>query len=213
MTAMASRRVRVVLGAAFAIGAFAILRPWTVRPMRTSPPGVFDAAAYVAEAWPRVIGDANATAVDVAVAMRRAAPAAGHATAAGSRKAAFVKGRGVVTNVDLTSRVGVARVRVEGLVPPGEVVILLGPVLRGTTVRDATSFVRFTDFANQSDFAAVSNAFNERILQTVLTPLDPATLGGQAVTFTGAAGIGSAGAGAPLEITPVALQVGAGDRR
>ena len=35
--------------------------------------------------------------------------------------------------------------------------IQIGPVLRGTALRDALEFVRFTDFVNQFEFAGVAN--------------------------------------------------------
>ena len=70
--------------------------------------------------------------------------------------------------------------------PPATVAIQVGPVLRGTALRDALGFVRFTDFVNQFDFAAVANALNERVLTTVLGPVDVRGLSGQRVSFTGA---------------------------
>ncbi len=118
----------------------------------------------------------------------------------------------MVTDVNLESRAGQALVRIDGSAAPATVAIQVGPVLRGTALRDALGFVRFTDFVNQFDFAAVANALNERVLTTVLGPVDVRGLSGQRVSFTGAVSRDTRAA-ATLEIVPIRLAVaGRGDR-
>jgi predicted lipoprotein len=207
---MASPRVRVVLGTALAMGALAILRPWTVRPIQTSQPSLFDAVAYVTGAWPRVLEEAERTALDIQAA-RSAAAAPRGGGAPLSHRPVFVKVAGVVTEVDRRSRVGVAHLRT-GTGSPVLIAIQVGPVMRGTALRDAVSFLSFTDFANQSEFAAISNALNDRVLRDVLGALDVASLQGRTVTVIGAASFAGDGDGRPVDLVPVTLRVEGGGR-
>jgi len=210
MTAMANRRVRVALGTALAMGALAVLRPWTVRPIQTSQPMAFDAAAYIAEAWPRVLDEAERTALEIQAA-RSAAAAQRGSGAPSSRRPVFVKVTGVVTAVDRRSRVGVAHMRA-GTGSPVLIAVQVGPVLRGTALRDAVPFLSFTDFANQSEFAAVSNALNDRVLRDVLGELDVESLPGRTITVIGAASFAGEGDDRPVDVVPVKLRIEGGGR-
>lgn len=207
MSMARSRGLRVGLIALAIGGLLAVLRPWTIEPIQTSATRAFDAAAYAASAWPRVLREADEAAVDVSSVLQRPAIGPGDAGAPPTRTAQFVKGTGVVTDVNLQLRAGQALVRIDGSgAAPATVAIQVGPVLRGTALRDALGFVRFTDFTNQFDFAAVANALNARVLETVLSPVDVQGLSGQRVSFTGAVAR-DAQAAATLEIVPVRLAV------
>ncbi len=208
---------RVIAGVLAVAGLLALLRPWTVRPIRTSHAARFDATVYAAAAWPRVISEATGRATDVRAVIAEVAAASGRGPEPPSApKGRFVRGSGVVTGTDLGSRVGLAEVRLAGPAPRPTVVLEIGPVLRGTALRDALSFVRFTDFDNQSDFAAVAGALNDLVLQTVLAPIDTTALAGRQVSFAGATSLEVAGHGAPagtsLEIVPVSLTIEGGGR-
>jgi predicted lipoprotein len=207
---MGSRRVRVVLGTALVMGALVILRPWTVRPIQTSQPGAFDAAAYVAEAWPRVLDEAERTAIEIQAARSAAAARRGDG-APSSRRPAFVKVTGVVTAVDRRSRVGVAHMRT-GTASAVLIAVQVGPVIRGTALRDAVRFLSFTGFANQSEFAAVSNALNDRVLRDVLGGVDVESLAGRTLTVIGAASFGGVGDDRPVDLVPVKLRIEGGGR-
>ena len=74
----------------------------------------------------------------------------------------FVKGTATVADVDRKSRIGLARLRLPWATDAQTAAIQIGPVLRGTALRDALDFVRFTDFVNQLEFAGVANALNDR---------------------------------------------------
>jgi predicted lipoprotein len=191
------------------IGGLAVLQPWTIRPIETSQRRAFDAEAYVDEAWPRLVQEAERTAADVLTAQP---PAASTPGAPPIRRSIFVKATGVVTEVDRASRAGVARVRVGDARSTTTVGIQIGPVLRGTALRDAAPFIRFTDFANQSEFAALSNAFNDRVLRQVLTPLESQWAPGRTVSVLGAVSLDDDGHVTTAAITPVQLQINGGDR-
>jgi len=190
-------------------GVLAVVRPWTVRPLKTAAP-TFDATSFIEQAWTRIIAEASRNAMDVLTA-RRSVAGLGRSGAPG-RKSVFVKATGTVTAIDRRSRVGLARMRV-AVGPAGEVAIQIGPVIRGTALRDATSFIRFNDFANQFEFAAVSNALHERVLRDVVGRLDLDALTGTPVTVIGATTL-QAGtpADAVLDIVPIQLQIAGGAR-
>jgi predicted lipoprotein len=205
---MSNRRhaaLRVGLGTIAVAIVLAIARPWTIRPIHMAPAEAFDADAYVASIWPQILETADRSAVDVTTVGRVPPETAGDSLP--TRRALFVRGTGVVSMVDLGSRVGLAHLEIDGVVERG-VAIQVGPVLRGTAVRDALPFVRFTDFTNQFDFAAVAGSINRRVLQEVLGPIDLETLAGRRVSFTGAAVIDNARADSTLAIVPVILHVG-----
>ena len=84
------------------------------------------------------------------------------------------------------SRAGLALVDTNG---DGEIDISLavGPVIRGTAMRDGMPFISFNQFTNQMQFASVSNEMNALINQQIITPLgDVNSLTGKQVTFAGA---------------------------
>jgi len=209
---MSNRRrtaLRLGLGIIGVAIVLAIVRPWTVRPIHMSTAGAFDANAYVASIWPQIIETADRSAVDVTTIAQNLPKTGGDSLP--TRRAVLVRGSGVVSSVDLSSRVGLAHLQIDGLVAPG-VAIQVGPVLRGTALRDALPFVRFTDFANQFDFAAVATSIHRRVLQDVLGPIDVEELAGRNVSFTGAVVIDNARADSTLAIVPVTLRVDGGSQ-
>jgi len=172
--------------------------PWTVRPIGAeseapSGPAVASPQAYVDSIWesklmPAVLNgavDARALLDALAGSFADAAQRYGHREANGP--VYFLsKGRGIVTAVDTGSRMGLALIDVAPYDGRADISIQIGPVLRGTALRDATGIVRFTDFVNQLQFADVSNELNSRVLKTVLAPLDASRLKGRLLDFAGA---------------------------
>lgn len=196
---------RAGLVALAAVALLAVLRPWTVRKVAPAERDRFDAVGYADSVWPRVLEQA-AAAVDVTAALQEHG-ARSDADGGGPpvKAALLVRGSGVVTGVDVASRVGRVRLRLDGA-PAVELAVQVGPVLRGTALRDALDFVRFTDFANQSQYAAVANALNDRVLRSPLGGLDAQVLAGKRLSFTGAVELGGPRASG-LEVVPVALEV------
>jgi predicted lipoprotein len=96
----------------------------------------------------------------------------------------MIKGTGKVTEIHNESRVGTATVEIPEL--NEKVALQIGPVVRGTALRDATGIVSFNQFSNQLDYADVSKEMNSRALKTAFVNVDPASLAGKTVTFFGA---------------------------
>jgi predicted lipoprotein len=172
------------------------------------------AAAYVDSIWTaKLLPAMQSSAVDARTLLQALAASPEDAQARyGHRETNgpvyfLVKGQGKVTRVDNKSRAGLALLDVAPYDGRPDLSVQIGPVLRGTALRDATGLVRFTDFVNQLQFADVSNELNTRALKTVLEPLDAAKLSGRVVSFTGAL-TADAKAEPPLrEMVPVQLKV------
>ena len=194
----------LVLGLAAGVGC----KPWTVRPIEDrssgtpSSSGRFDAAAYVASIWAaRVVAAANTSASEIGPGWP--------ADRSRSAPAVFVRGAGTVLQVDRRSRVGLALLDLAPLDGRADVALQIGPVLRGTALRDALPFIRFGDFANQIEYADVASALNARVLLEALNAVDSASLEGRTVSFRGAVKPGGTSASGLPEIVPVVLQGGA----
>ena len=85
--------------------------------------------------------------------------------------------------------------------------IQIGPVIRGTALRDASSFIRFSDFTNQFDFAGAANALNDHVLRAVVGAMLVDTLVGRNITFIGAIGKSPLREDGAIEIVPVQLEL------
>ena len=96
----------------------------------------------------------------------------------------MIKGTGKVTEIHNESQAGTAIVEIPGL--NEKVALQIGPVVRGTALRDATGIVSFNQFSNQLDYADVSKEMNARALKSAFANVDPASLAGKTVTFFGA---------------------------
>lgn len=113
-----------------------------------------------------------------------------------------VRGEGVVTAIDDSSR----RRTVEVALGDGvsrAVKLETGPVVVGTTVRDALPFIAFDDFSDQLVYADVGRA----LTTTALARLKPALDGvrpGDRVRFLGALHLPAAGQ--PVFVTPVSIE-------
>jgi predicted lipoprotein len=171
--------------------------PWTVRPIEAeNAPAAQNPARYVDSIWnskllPAVLNGAVDARTLLDALVKSPADALtryGHREANGPPYL-LVKGEGVVTKVDTQSRVGLALIDVAPYDGKPDLSIQIGPVLRGTSLRDATGVIRFTDFVNQLQFADVANELNDRVLKTVLSGIDPETLKGKKVSFTGTAAV------------------------
>jgi predicted lipoprotein len=172
----------------------------------------FDAAAWAASVWSsRVVPHFEKDAVElgpVLVALDQDVDEAGRkygrqADAEGSPWTFAVKGSGRVVSADTTSRAGAVVVAVETSAGTREVTLQIGPVVRGTAVRDSLPFFSFGDVRNQIQFAQVSRALNERAAAAVAPVVEALKAPGTRVAFSGAMNV----SGSPDQpvITPIVL--------
>lgn len=111
---------------------------------------------------------------------------------------------GTVTGANTQSRAATADIDVNGDGTP-DVTLQLGPVLRGTSIRDALPFVSFTQVRNQIEFADVAKSFNTAAYDTALKNLPLDRLVGRKIEAAGVFTLRSASDKALL--TPVTMRV------
>ena len=117
-------------------------------------------------------------------------------------------------SVDNKSRVGLALVDLTPVDGQVDAALQIGPVLRGTALRDSLDFVKFGDFVNQVAFAEVATALNERARQSALQTITPESLTGRTISFAGAVKVDDRRRrnNERLEILPVVLTIEDGPR-
>lgn len=147
--------------------------------------------------------DAATLVAGIAADLSTAGDAHGHkgAGAAGSWTFA-VKGQGQVVAEDRKSRAGKLQVDVNG---DGKVDLTLqvGPVVKGTALRDVAPFYDFTAFRDQIQFAKLGRALNDRAMAGLDLPSGDLT--GKTVSFSGAFAVHASAD--PILVVPVVLKV------
>lgn len=100
-----------------------------------------------------------------------------------------LKGRGTVIEANLQSRARTAGLDLDG---DGrtDVTLQLGPVIKGTSLRDVVPLFSFNDFRDQIEFAKLGRAINDRVTSGLSLP--EGELVGQTLGFTGAVTLKSA---------------------
>ena len=163
---------------------------------------VFDAVAYVDDAWGRIETTIREDAVDLAGVLSAMRPdangLAGKADlvaiaeqsgliTAGEAHVYMVKATGTVTATDTESSLGTMDLQVDGYDGPITVEVYVGPRIPSdeSSVRDAVGFISFGDFREQTEYGKVSAEINKRV-SAMLSSLDVANLEGVQVTVYGA---------------------------
>jgi predicted lipoprotein len=193
--------------------------PWTVRPIgeagspRQAAP-VVSPAEYVDSIWAsKLVPALRTSAVDARTLLDALAASADGAKQKYGRHESggawffSVRGAGKVLAVDTRSRAGFVSIDVPPLDGAADLTLQIGPVLRGTALRDATGLVRFTDFVNQIQFAAVGTEMNNRAWQSALASLQPKSLQGREVRFCGAFAMEPDGPAQIRDVVPIDLEV------
>jgi len=96
-----------------------------------------------------------------------------------------VKGQGTISSVDTESRNGTAIVTLDGYNGSTEVVIQVGPLIRGDAIRDGVGFIQFGDFKEQTEFGKVSRELNSRVAEEIVGDIDLESLAGKTISFSG----------------------------
>jgi predicted lipoprotein len=114
----------------------------------------------------------------------------------------LVKGQGTVVEANRESRAATMTLDSNGD-GQADVTIQLGPVIKGTALRDAADFIVFTDYRDQIEFAKLARALNDRAHQAIQLPEGDLT--GKTFRFEGATTL--RGATDPILIVPTVLDV------
>ena len=120
----------------------------------------------------------------------------------GSPWAFPVKGVGKIITEDRKSRAGKSGVDLDGN-GTADLTLQLGPVVKGTALRDVAPFYIFSEFRDQLQFAKLSRSLNDKSISALKIPEE--MLVGKAVTFTGA--FTASSATAPVLVTPISVEV------
>jgi predicted lipoprotein len=115
----------------------------------------------------------------------------------------MVKGTGNVIELHTESQAGTIILEVPGL--EEKIALQIGPVVRGTALRDATGAAPFDQFTNQLDYADVSKEMNTRAVKTAFAGVDASALSGKTITFFGAFTFDPRSKG-PVLVTPVRIE-------
>ncbi|MFN7928944.1 MAG: DUF2291 domain-containing protein [Blastocatellia bacterium] len=174
---------------------------WTIRPLEskaktnTATTPTFSADRYVDAIWESKLVPAVAEkAVDLAALLTALDANADEAKKQygvrdGDGPVHFmVKGEGEVGHTDLDSPHRTVTIRLPKYRGKTEIKMQIGPVFRGTSLRDAVGFIKFNEFINQLQYAEVATKLNDRVFSTVipvLKNLEPASLQGKSLIFYG----------------------------
>lgn len=135
-------------------------------------PNIRDNALDIADLRNRIADDIEAAGAE-------------HANQGSGQGAAWnfpVTGKGTVVETKLDSRARTISLDTDGDAT-ADVTVQLGPVIKGTAIRDSAPFYQFDDFRDQIEFAKLSRALNDRIVGLIEVP--DSDLIGTAVTFAG----------------------------
>ncbi|MEF2549805.1 DUF2291 domain-containing protein [Aurantimonas sp. A2-1-M11] len=169
-------------------------------------------AAYAEEAWdPKVlpqIAEHEVPLADLRAAVARDAVAAGEQygfprDGETSPWNFAVSGEGTIVEAKLESRAAKLQLDTDAD-GKGDVTVQLGPIIRGTALRDAMPFIVFTDFRDQIEFAKLANALNA-VAHSRLT-IPEGDVVGQTARFEGVFALGRGIAS--IELVPTKLQIG-----
>lgn len=175
----------------------------------------FDPTAYVKRIWPtQVVPAAQKSSISLATfltAMKQDKAAAlqkyGHKVADSYNL--LVQCTGTIEKIDTSSPIGTVTLEVangSGTVP---VNVAIGPVILGTTLRDALTFISFGEFLNQIQYGDVADQLNSVVIDKVVTPLHLDQLKGKRVTVSGAYTYDEANPD-DITITPVLFSIDKG---
>lgn len=95
----------------------------------------------------------------------------------------LVKGQGRVIKADTAARAAKLDLDTDGD-GAADLVVQLGPVIKGTALRDAADFIVFTDFRDQIEFAKLARALNDAAHKALALPAGDLT--GKTFAFEGA---------------------------
>ena len=123
---------------------------------------------------------------------------------AGSSWTYVARIEGTVTAANIESRAATLDIKTAAGKP---VTLQIGPVVRGTAIRDILSFRPFGSFKNQVDYAQFGKALNAKANATALAKLPRQDLVGKSVSALGVFQAGTGGT--PPLATPVEITIGA----
>lgn len=201
---------------AAAVGGCKVVANADLKAAKEKSADAFDANGYVDKIWTsKVLPDFKNRAIELGALLAevakdpdKAGQDHGHREGDGNPWTYAVKGQGKIVSVDTASRHAIVSVELQTAAGPRKADLQVGPVVFGTTLRDALPFIKFGDFVNQIQYAQVSRALNDRASKAVREAFDPTEATGKTIVFYAAAVIGSDS----ITATPVIIEPGKGGK-
>ena len=171
----------------------------------------FDAAKNVEEFWEsQAVPELKEKAIDLAELLNQSngdfatlADKGHYSMGNGGELSFVVKGEGVVEEVNRQKKAGYMIVKLNGY--DGQTVKLqIGSVYKGSAVRDNLSFIKYEDYANQVDWAKISQNIHAVIDKEVIGKLAMPALIGKNISFVGAFGVDKK---TEILVTPIEIVV------
>lgn len=172
----------------------------------------FDPKSFVAENWePKVLPNIEKRAADIGtvfggLASDRTAASEKYGYRIGQEGTFFnfaVRGSVKILRVDTSSRNGLAYADIAPFDGTVDAIVQIGPVFKGSSIRDMLDFVSLNSFANQVEFARLAAALNAMVFERVIGPEEPASMEGK--KFSTTAVFTDDGESALPVLTPVVL--------
>lgn len=172
----------------------------------------FDPNAYVARIWPKqVVLTVRKDSVALpellaALAKDKSAALKKYGNEVVNSYNLLVRFSGKVEKIDTSTPIGTMTVDVTSGDKTVPVQVAIGPVILGTTLRDALKFISFGEFLNQIQYGGVSDALNTMVTTGVVRPQQATKLKGQTVKIFGAYTYDGSNA-QNITVTPVIVTV------
>jgi predicted lipoprotein len=115
-----------------------------------------------------------------------------------------VKATATVKEVNTEKKAGYMVVTLADYTGPIIIKLQTGTVFKGSAVRDSLNIIKFEDYKNQVDYAAVSQSIHKIIQTTIIDQLDLPGLEGKQIEFTGCFTVDKED---EILITPVSITV------
>ncbi|AZO95819.1 DUF2291 domain-containing protein [Halocella sp. SP3-1] len=167
--------------------------------------------SYVDSIWnDKIISYINKEAIDVNLVIKEidknldaAGEKYGIKEAAGKPWKFIVKGKGKILSVNTESRNGTIDVDIEPYDGKKDLKIQIGPVIRGSSIRDSLNYISFNNFGNQIEYAKFSTEINNKINKEFLQNINFEELEGSVIDFQGIFVVQSS----EIVLTPVKIEV------
>lgn len=116
----------------------------------------------------------------------------------------IIEGVGKILEVNTESRAGILALDTKPYDGIADLVIQIGPVIKGSSVRDSFDFIKLDDFSNQVEFASISKSFNAMVITRVVESMDFQTAVGKELSYLGCFTYSEDGT---ILVTPIALKI------
>lgn len=151
----------------------------------------FDRAAYVDEIWeskllPAVREDSTELPIVLDAIAENLEKSGEYAKISVSGAYNYrVRGTGIVEAVDISSKNGVATIKLDNYDGDIQVFLNIGPKISGESIRDGAGFIEFGDFKDQTEYGQVSKELNKRVGEEIFEEFNWAEMTGKKISFGG----------------------------